>query len=237
MVVVAVVVMIMVIIVVVVDAVVIVIMREFPLKDMDLDLNKRKFRDTIGQRCDWAINDNQSMCVCGARFSTDYAMICKRVRFIIQNHNELRDLEAELLNTVCYDVEVGPVLQPVTGGDLMHTWIYMLEVSGRGKGLHILILTSRIRVYHPNADSYKDLSPKQLYRQPRPREKRKYATRVVAAEQGTFTPLVLTPPVEWTKLGMHQIPFQTSRAPCHNGRERRTAPLFYGFGPRFLLHY
>jgi len=33
-------------------------------------------------------------------------MICKRGGFIIQRHNELRDLEAELLKMVCYDVKV-----------------------------------------------------------------------------------------------------------------------------------
>lgn len=31
-------------------------------------------------------------------------------RFVIQRHNELRDLEAELLRTVCNDVEAEPVL-------------------------------------------------------------------------------------------------------------------------------
>ena len=40
-------------------------------------------------------------------------MICKRGGFIIQRHNELRDLEAELL---CYDVEVEPGLQPFHWG-------------------------------------------------------------------------------------------------------------------------
>ena len=42
-------------------------------------------------------------------------MICRRGEFIIQRQNELRDLEAELLSTVCNDVEVEPVLQKVTG--------------------------------------------------------------------------------------------------------------------------
>ena len=49
------------------------------------------------------------MCVCGVHFTVDHAMICKRGGFIIQRHNELRDLEGELLKTVCYDVEVEPV--------------------------------------------------------------------------------------------------------------------------------
>ena len=30
-------------------------------------------------------------------------------------HNELRNLEAELVNTVCKDVQIEPVLQDITG--------------------------------------------------------------------------------------------------------------------------
>ena len=32
-------------------------------------------------------------------------MVCQRGGFIIQHHNELRDLEAEMLRMVCDDVE------------------------------------------------------------------------------------------------------------------------------------
>lgn len=42
-------------------------------------------------------------------------MICRRGGFIIQGHKELRDLEAEMLNIVCHDIEVEPVLQDLTG--------------------------------------------------------------------------------------------------------------------------
>ena len=45
-------------------------------------------------------------------------MICKRGGFIIQRHNELRDLEADLLDLVCNDVETEPVLQEITGETL-----------------------------------------------------------------------------------------------------------------------
>ena len=38
----------------------------------------------------------------------------QRGGFIIQRHNELRDLEAEMLRMVCNDVEVKPVLLKVT---------------------------------------------------------------------------------------------------------------------------
>ena len=47
-------------------------------------------------------------------------MVCQRGGFIIQRHNELRDLEAEMLRMVCNYVEVEPVLQEVTEETLNH---------------------------------------------------------------------------------------------------------------------
>ena len=47
---------------------------------------------------------------------------------------------------------------------------------------------------HPNADSYRDLTPKQIYKKHENEKKRPYAERVMEIEQGTltFTPLVFT---------------------------------------------
>ena len=58
------------------------------------------------------------LCVCGDIFDVDHAMICKKGGFVIQRHNELRELEAELLSTECKDVQVEPVLQQITGETL-----------------------------------------------------------------------------------------------------------------------
>ena len=69
-------------------------------------------------RYNWDISDLPKTCVCGDIFDVDHAMICKRGGFAIQRHNELRDLEAELLSTVCNYVQVEPVLQQVTGETL-----------------------------------------------------------------------------------------------------------------------
>ena len=107
------------------------------------------------------------LCACGVQFSVDHAMACERVGFIIQRHNVLRDLEAEMLRMVCSDVEVEPVLQEVTGETinmaltkpLMPVWIFMLEVFGRDRDL-----PSSTSGCHPNADSYRDLTPKQIYK-------------------------------------------------------------------------
>ena len=54
-----------------------------PLKDMDFDLNKREFRDTVRLRYDWPIPDNPSVCVYGSLFTLDHAMICQRGGLVI----------------------------------------------------------------------------------------------------------------------------------------------------------
>ena len=74
----------------------------------------------------------------------------------MQPHNELCDLEAEMVMMVRNDVEVEPVLQEVTGGTLnrsankalMPVWIFMFEVFGRDKSAFF-----DVRVCHLNADS------------------------------------------------------------------------------------
>ena len=58
--------------------------------------------------------------------------------------------------------------------------------------LLLLLLLFEIKVCHPNADSYRDLSPKQIYRIHENEKNRKYNSRVIEIEQGTFTPLVFT---------------------------------------------
>ena len=69
-----------------------------PLKDMDFDLNKREFRDALRLRYDWPMPDNPSVCICGSMFTVDHAMICQRGGLVIQRHNEISDLQAELLD-------------------------------------------------------------------------------------------------------------------------------------------
>ena len=55
------------------------------------------------------------ICACGVQFS-----VCQRGGLIIQRHNELHDLEAEMLRMVCNNVEVEQALQEVTGEILNH---------------------------------------------------------------------------------------------------------------------
>ena len=42
-------------------------------------------------------------------------ILCRRGGFIIQRHNELRDLEDEMLKMVCNDIQIEPVPQEING--------------------------------------------------------------------------------------------------------------------------
>ena len=64
------------------------------IRDMNFDLNKSEFQDAVKLRYDWDVPDMPSVCVCGDHFNVDHAMICKKGGFVIQRHNELRDLQA-----------------------------------------------------------------------------------------------------------------------------------------------
>ena len=107
-----------------------------------------------------------------------------------------------MLNLVCHDVEIEPVLQEITGESLAGVVgggggntapNARLDIHARGvwsrQGLDIDV---DVLVCHPNAESYKDLTPQQIYRQHDNENKRVYASRVMEVEEATFTPLVFT---------------------------------------------
>ena len=125
--------------------------------NIGFDLNKAQFWDAIKLRCDWEITDLPSVCDCGEAFSVDHAMICRRGGFVIQRHNELRDLEAVMLDMVCYDVEVEPVLQVLTGETLERgantAPDTRLDIHARGVWERQRSAFFDVRVFHPNADS------------------------------------------------------------------------------------
>ena len=81
-------------------------------------------------------------------------------------HDELRDLEAELLNTVCKNVQIGPVLQDITG-ELLNPGANKpadarLDIHARWFWEKCSSAFFDVRVCHPNADTYIHHSPKQI---------------------------------------------------------------------------
>ena len=164
-----------------------------PLQGLGFNLNKREFLDAVKLRYDWPVDDIPSTCACGEVFTVDHFLICKLGGFC---HNELRDLEAELLSTVCSDVETEPALQDISGQQLNRgsnrAQDARLDIHARGFWEHQRSAFYDVRIWHPNAESYEDLEPQQIYRMHESEKKRLYSRRVLDIEHGTFTPLVFT---------------------------------------------
>ena len=161
-------------------------------------------------------------------------MVCTRGGFIIQRHNELRDLEAEMLKMVCNDVQIEPVLQEINGEVLTpgtnRAADARLDIHARGFWERQGSAFFDVRVCYPNAESYRGLTTKQIYLQHESEKKRMYASRVLEVEQGSFTPLVFT-----TTGGMadeckrYHSSLPNSYQPR---RERITVLQCHGFAPK-----
>jgi len=167
-----------------------------PIRDMNFDLNKSEFRYAVKLKYDWDVPDMPSVCVCEDHFNVDHAMICKRSGFVIQRHNELRDLQAEMLRMVCNGVETEPVLQDITGEELNRgantAPDARLDIVAREFWERQRSAFFDVRICNPNADSYRDMDLNQIYRQHETEKKRQYASRVLEVEKAIFTPLVFS---------------------------------------------
>ena len=166
-----------------------------PLKELDYNLNKKEFSDVIKLQYDWEITDTPKICACGVKSSVDHAMMCQRGGFIIQRHNELHYLEAEMSRMLCNDVEVETVLQEVTGETLNHA---ANKARDARLDIHARGFWERQRSAFSTfgcvtlMQTLTDLTPKQIYKKYENEKKRQYTERVMEIEQGTFTPLVFT---------------------------------------------
>ena len=98
---------------------------------------------------------------------------------------------------VCTDVEMEPAFQEVTGevlpGGANKAPDARLDIQARGFWAGEQSAFFDVRVCQPNADSYKNLTPKQIYKLHENDNKRVYSSRVLDVERGTFTPLFLLP--------------------------------------------
>jgi len=84
-------------------------------------------------------------------------------------HNELRDVTAELFSTVCNNVAIEPPLQPLSGESLIPMSANCqddaradIHVSGFCGWRQSAFFD--IRVFHPNAQSYRSVSIPSVYR-------------------------------------------------------------------------
>ena len=83
-----------------------------PIAAHGFSLDRRSFQDALAARYSWPVGLPDT-CLCGAAFTVDHGMICRRGGFPIIRHNHVRDYFAALLAKVCNAVETEPLLQPL----------------------------------------------------------------------------------------------------------------------------
>eukprot|EP00794_Sanderia_malayensis_P003907 gene3907-biopygen3345 len=159
-----------------------------PLKDEDFSLTKRKFFDALYLRYGWSMNRLPSECVCHNKFSVDHALSCKLGGFVTLRLNELVNITANLVSSVCKDVCKEPVLQPSPGNDDD----LRADISMRGFWQRQQRAFVDVRVFYPFARSYQNQSLKPLMKSMENIKKRKYNSRILESEHGSFTPLVFS---------------------------------------------
>ena len=109
----------------------------------------------------------------------------------------LRDFTTEILQEVCKDVAVEPLLTPLTGEhfDLKSTNTddhARVDVAARGvwvKGSRVFF---DVRIFNPLAQTYLGSTIETAHKTNEDGKKREYNDRILQIEHGSFTPLVFS---------------------------------------------
>ena len=168
-----------------------------PIEEHGFHLHKGEFRDALCLRYGWSIPNTPQSCICENKFEVDHALCCKRGGFMIHRHNALRDFTASLLTEVCHNMTIEPKLQPLDGESFQYRSANTdpearLDVRARGFWNRGQDAYFDIRVFNPNAPSYRSQDLHHLYRRHEQEKKREYNQRVLEVEDGVFTPLVFS---------------------------------------------
>ena len=163
-----------------------------PLKDHSFSLNKREFRDSLCIRYGWGIPNMPHFCGCGVKNNLNHTLICKKGGYVAMRHNNLRDLNADLQREVCRDVVVEPSLLPINNEEVdgIQADRAAPDISSRGLWSTFERTFFDVRVLHPNAPSYRTTDMDKLYKKHEQEKMRKYNSRILSVERGSFTPLI-----------------------------------------------
>ena len=129
-----------------------------PIKKEGYVLSKRQFFDALALRYRWRMKRLPSNCACGKQFTVDHAISYLKGGFIHRRHDELRDIVANLLDEVAYDVRVEPPLTPLTGEGFPSGSNIAddarLDIAARGFWERCEMAFFDIRVFNPYAKTH-----------------------------------------------------------------------------------
>jgi hypothetical protein len=176
------------------------IVTTLPLDREGFYMHKGDWCDTIDMRYGYDPPKMPERCPCGKPFSMDHSQNCNFGAFRDIRHNEVRDEVAKSLKKIFRDVESEPVLQVVPEDLKMYlkngSRSAIVDDEARSdirvKGLWVKERNAflDIRIFNPNAFSYRNQSIDATYRRHELEKKRQYNARILEVEHGSFTPLV-----------------------------------------------
>ena len=165
-----------------------------PLKEMNFTLNKREFRDAIKLRYGWEFNDIPTVCVCGD-FLTLTMLWFVWVEDILYNGTTKFEISRLKFCKLCVLTSKWSRFSKKLRGKYLSAAEGFQQGPWPAAGYPCADIQSAffdVRVCHPNADSYKNLIPEQIYKLHENDKRRLYSSRVLEVERGTFTPFVFT---------------------------------------------
>ena len=144
-------------------------------------------------RYGWALDRMPMTCVCGLKFDVSHALSCKRGGFVTLRHNEVRNITANLLNEVCNDVKIEPMLAELDGEQIREVTGNRRKEARLGVSAVSFWVTGQraffdIRVFDLSAQRYRNRELTKCYKMNEKEKKRQCNERV----HGSFTPLVFS---------------------------------------------
>ena len=154
-------------------------------------MTKQELRDALH-----LLLNTPSHCVCGQTFTTDHTMICRHGVLIFACHNDLCDITADLLSTVCNDVAIEPPLTPRSPNlqDDARADIHACGLWGWRQNAFF-----DVRVFLLNAQSYSNASILSVYIRNEMQKKREYGDRVQEEELASLLHWFLQQLGAWEK--------------------------------------
>ena len=145
-----------------------------PLYDHGTVLHKGDFVDAVYMRYGWELPELPCSCPCGSSFSLQHALDCKLGGFRIIQHNEVRDLFAEVMREAGHVVESEPRLQRLgevfeyKSANVEDDARSDLKVAGFWREWRQAFFD--IKVVSPFARSYSNMTQSNLFKMPRKRK-------------------------------------------------------------------
>ena len=116
---------------------------------------------------------------------------------MINRHNKLRDITAEILNEICPNVIVEPALTPLSGEQLRHKTsnkadLARSDISARDFWIKGQIVYCDILIFNPITKCHLNQSLSAVHKKNECEKKRQYNQRILQVEHGSFSPLVFS---------------------------------------------